>query len=92
MTARPDEAEDWKAHINPNSHTSLNSCYVEPALAGAAVGSHYQFERTGYFCVDRDSTAERLVFNRTVPLRDSWAKIEKAESPRAGGKDGSGTD
>jgi glutaminyl-tRNA synthetase len=52
---------------------------VEPALANAKAGAHYQFERTGYFCVDPDSKPGNLVFNRTVSLRDTWAKIEKAE-------------
>jgi glutaminyl-tRNA synthetase len=50
---------------------------VEPSLEGAAPGSRYQFERQGYFCVDLDSADGKLVFNRTVSLRDSWAKIEK---------------
>jgi glutaminyl-tRNA synthetase len=52
--------------------------FLEPGLAGAAPGSRFQFERLGYFCVDsKDSSAGRLVFNRTVALRDSWARIEK---------------
>jgi glutaminyl-tRNA synthetase len=55
---------------------------VEPSLAGAAPGSRYQFERQGYFCVDPESTKGRLVFNRTVSLKDAWAKIEKAEGDR----------
>ncbi|MFH2012621.1 MAG: glutamine--tRNA ligase/YqeY domain fusion protein [Pseudomonadota bacterium] len=68
---------DLKTHINPNSLVVLTSCRVEPALANAAPGSHYQFERLGYFCVDSvDSSDEKLVFNRTVTLRDSWAKIK----------------
>jgi glutaminyl-tRNA synthetase len=50
---------------------------IEPSVQGAAVGTKYQFERLGYFCVDPDTTAERMVFNRTVALRDTWAKIEK---------------
>jgi len=50
---------------------------VEPSIKSAAAGSRYQFERVGYFCVDKDSTPEKPVFNRTVQLRDSWAKIEK---------------
>ncbi|MDM7998792.1 MAG: glutamine--tRNA ligase/YqeY domain fusion protein [Dehalococcoidia bacterium] len=63
--------------INPKSLEVLTG-YVEPSLAGAASGTSYQFERLGYFCTDlKDSSAQRLVFNRTVPLRDSWAKIEK---------------
>ncbi len=79
LTPKPDESEDWKAHVNPNSLERLTRCYVEPALADAAPGNRYQFERTGYFCVDPDSAPGRLVFNRTVPLRDTWAKLEKAE-------------
>ncbi len=63
-------------HLNPASLETLRSCRLEPSLAEAAPGSHFQFERAGYFCVDAvDSTAEALVFNRTVTLRDSWAKI-----------------
>lgn len=69
---------DLRELLNPNSLEILPSCWVEPSLAGATPGSRYQFERLGYFCVDRDSTSEKLVFNRTVPLRDSWSKIEKA--------------
>jgi glutaminyl-tRNA synthetase len=53
---------------------------VEPSLASASPGSRYQFERQGYFCVDADSSTGNLVFNRTVPLRDSWAKIEKSQT------------
>jgi glutaminyl-tRNA synthetase len=53
---------------------------VEPSLAGAAAGSRYQFERQGYVCVDPDSTDDRLVINRTVTLRDRWARIEKARA------------
>ncbi len=73
------DGSDWKAGLNPRSLETLPACRVEPSLAGAAPGSRYQFERQGYFCVDAlDSTARRLVFNRTVALRDSWAKIEKS--------------
>ncbi len=72
------EGVDWKTNLNPESLATLTRCYVEPGLEGAAPGSTYQFLRRGYFCVDPDSTAERLVFNRTVALRDTWAKIEKA--------------
>ena len=57
----------------------LTACRVEPSLAGAAPGDRYQFERIGYFCVDPDSTEEKLVFNRTVSLRDEWARIQKAQ-------------
>ena len=70
---------DFKSSINPNSLTTLQSCRVEPSLVGAETGSRWQFERQGYFCVDPDSINGRLVFNRTVSLRDTWAKIEKSQ-------------
>jgi len=74
------EGVDWTSGINPKSLATLTSCRVEPILAGAAPGNRYQFERLGYFAVDTvDSSDRRLVFNRTVTLRDSWAKIEKAQ-------------
>ncbi|HEX7587503.1 MAG TPA: glutamine--tRNA ligase/YqeY domain fusion protein [Anaerolineae bacterium] len=76
---KPDETEEWKTLVNPNSLERLTDCRVEPALADAAAGTHYQFERTGYFSVDPDSAPGHLVFNRTVTLRDTWGKIEKAE-------------
>jgi glutaminyl-tRNA synthetase len=78
----PTDAEDradFKAYLNPNSLEILSSCRVEPSLAGATTGSRYQFERQGYFCVDPDSSAGKIVFNQTVPLRDTWSKIEKHE-------------
>ena len=71
------EGEDFTAALNPHSLETLTSCQVEPSLAGAEAGSRYQFERQGYFCADADTTPDRLVFNRTVPLRDTWAKIAK---------------
>lgn len=74
---KPDDEQDWKKLINPNSLERLPDCWVEPALENAGVGMHYQFERTGYFCVDPDTQPGRLVFNRTVTLRDTWGKIEK---------------
>jgi glutaminyl-tRNA synthetase len=83
--ANPDDVEDgsdFKANLNPNSLERLTSCRVEPSLAGAAPGSRYQFLRLGYFCVDPDSSNGTLVFNRTVPLRDTWAKIEKAQKKK----------
>ena len=83
LTSKPDDDEDWKAHVNPNSLERLTKCYVEPALADAAPGNRYQFERTGYFCVDADSAPGHLVFNRTVSLRDTWGRIEKAEAQSA---------
>jgi len=76
----PDDVEegaDWKSNLNEKSLETLTACRVEPSLAEAAPGTRYQFERQGYFCVD--SSEGGLVFNRTVPLRDSWAKIEKAQ-------------
>ena len=73
------EGQDYTVNLNPNSLERLTGCRVEPSLAGAQPGSRYQFERQGYFCVDPDSAAGQLVFNRTVALRDSWAKIEKAQ-------------
>jgi glutaminyl-tRNA synthetase len=73
-----EEGQDFTANLNPDSLEVVNACRVEPSLAGAAPGSRYQFERQGYFCVDsRDSTADKLVFNRTVTLRDTWAKLVK---------------
>ena len=81
-TEKPDEMEegpDYRSNLNPASLEVLRSCRVEPSLADAALGSRYQFERQGYFCVDSvDSAPGAPVFNRTVSLRDSWAKIEKA--------------
>ncbi len=74
-----EEGQDFTANINPNSLEVLPSCWVEPSLKGAAIGSRYQFERLGYFCVDPDSAGGKLVFNRTVSLRDTWAKIEQRQ-------------
>ena len=80
LTPKPDEDENWKAHVNPNSLERLTNCYVEPTLANATPGDRFQFERIGYFCVDPDSTTGYLVFNQTVSLRDTWGKIEQAIS------------
>jgi len=72
------EGSDWLANINPNSLDHLTHCRVEPYLADAKPGERYQFERLGYFCVDtEDFSSHRPVFNRTVTLRDTWAKMEK---------------
>jgi len=69
---------DYKDFINPNSLEVLKSCKLEPSLAEATPGSRYQFLRMGYFCVDSvDSSAGKPVFNRIVPLKDSWAKAQK---------------
>jgi glutaminyl-tRNA synthetase len=73
---KPDDA-DGEDIINPNSLEIIENAYVEPALAQAKLGESLQFERTGYFCLDPDTRPGKLVFNRTVTLKDSWAKIEK---------------
>src|SRR5205085_6507105 len=72
-----EEGQDFTANLNPNSLEVLTNAKLEPSLANAAIESRYQFERPGYFCVDPDSKAGKLVFNRTVALKDTWAKIEK---------------
>jgi glutaminyl-tRNA synthetase len=71
------EGQDFTANLNPKSLEVVTGAKLEPSLAGAPPASRYQFERLGYFSVDLDSTPERPVFNRTVALRDTWAKIEK---------------
>ena len=80
--ADPSEEKDgsnFKDFIDPNSLEVIQSAKLEPCLAEAPAGSRYQFERLGYFCVDQDSTRDKMVFNRTVTLRDTWAKVAKAE-------------
>ena len=74
------EDKDYKGGLNPDSLIERDYCRVEPSLAGVPVGTVYQFERRGYFCVDPESTAETPVFNRTVRLRDTWLKIAKRQS------------
>jgi glutaminyl-tRNA synthetase len=76
------EGQDYKANLNPESLVTLTACRVEPSLKAAPPGSRFQFERQGYFCVDPDSSPDALVFNRTVSLADTWAKIEKAQLGR----------
>jgi glutaminyl-tRNA synthetase len=71
------EGGSYLDNLNPNSLEIVSEAKLEPSLAGAKPEDRFQFERVGYFCVDRDSTPGKLVFNRTLPLRDSWAKIEK---------------
>jgi len=71
------EGSDFTMHLNPRSLEVLSSCKIEPGLVDAQPGDRFQFERLGYFCVDKDSAPGKLVFNRTVTLRDTWAKIEK---------------
>jgi glutaminyl-tRNA synthetase len=78
----PNETEDGRdftANLNPHSLEVLTACKVEPSLTSAAAGGRYQFERLGYFCADPDSAPGKPVFNRTVALRDTWAKIEQRE-------------
>ncbi len=77
--ADAEEGQDFKSYINPSSLEVLSDCRVEPNLAGASPGDPLQFERLGYFSVDPDSAGGKLVFNRTVTLRDTWAKIQKTE-------------
>jgi glutaminyl-tRNA synthetase len=72
-----DEGETFLDNLNPNSLETLLDAKLEPSLAAAQVEQRYQFERVGYFCVDPDTTPGHLVFNRTLPLKDAWARIEK---------------
>jgi glutaminyl-tRNA synthetase len=77
-----EEGKDFKDNLRPDSLEILKGCRVEPSLGPARAGERFQFLRQGYFCVDPDSSPGRLVFNRTVSLRDSWAKIERAQQGR----------
>jgi len=74
------EGQDFTANINPDSLTVLDGCKVEPSLRESRPGDRFQFLRQGYFCVDPDSTPELMVFNRTVGLKDTWAKVEKRKT------------
>jgi glutaminyl-tRNA synthetase len=76
------EGQDYTANLNPQSLVTLTNCRLEPSLASAKVGDRFQFERLGYFCVDPDSKPGAMVFNRTVTLRDTWAKIESAQKKK----------
>ncbi len=76
------QGQEWTANLNPKSLEVVAHPKLEPSLKDAKVGTSFQFERLGYFCVDRDATPERLVFNRTVGLRDSFAKIDKAKGKK----------
>jgi len=78
LTEDPAEGGDVMANLNPNSLVELTGCKVEPSVAGAIPGTRYQFLRHGYFCVDPDSAGGQLVFNRTITLKDSWAKVRDA--------------
>ncbi|MEE9280525.1 MAG: glutamine--tRNA ligase/YqeY domain fusion protein [Myxococcota bacterium] len=73
----PDADPDFTASLNPHSRVTLSACRVEPSLADATPGTAIQFERQGYFCVDSVDSADKLVFNRAVPLRDTWARIQR---------------
>src|SRR5438270_657810 len=77
------EGQDVTANLNPNSLEVIRNAKLEPSLANASVGNRYQFERLGYFCVDPDSAPGKPVFNRTVALKDTWAKIEKRTPEKA---------
>jgi glutaminyl-tRNA synthetase len=79
FTAENPSEGDFRDHLNPDSLVIVGYAKVEPSLRSAGPGNIYQFERKGYFCVDQDSTDERLVFNLTVPLRDTWARIQAAQ-------------
>ena len=80
-----EEGQDFTASLNPESLDILQDCKLEPALKHAEPGITYQFERQGYFCPDnKDSSQDKPVFNRTVPLRDAWAKIEKMQAQKIG--------
>jgi glutaminyl-tRNA synthetase len=81
-TAEEKKGVDFKAYLNPDSLQTLQHCKVEPGLREIPVGMSFQLERKGYFCVDPDSTAAKPVFNRTVALRDTWAKIEQKEKAK----------
>ena len=73
---------DWTTYLNPNSLEPIAGCLVEPSLRQTVPGTRYQFERLGYFWTDTDSVSGTLIFNRTVSLKDAWAKIEKAQPSR----------
>ena len=75
--ATPGSGGDMADDLNPESLTVLRDCRLEPGLSDTRPGAPVQFERQGYFCLDPDSTPERTVFNRTVALRDTWAKMQK---------------
>ena len=82
MSPDPDVAEegkDWKSNLNPDS-LRIITAKAEPGLAAAKPGEKYQFQRTGYFCVDKDSVPGKIIFNRTVTLKDDWAKMKSQQT------------
>ncbi|MGP8173948.1 MAG: glutamine--tRNA ligase, partial [Terracidiphilus sp.] len=81
-----EEGQDILDNLNPNSLEILPGAKLEPSLAHAKLEDRFQFERVGYFCLDPDTTADKLVFNRTLPLKDSWARIEKTTCGGAGAR------
>ncbi|HSQ51968.1 MAG TPA: glutamine--tRNA ligase/YqeY domain fusion protein [Nitrospiraceae bacterium] len=80
--AKVPQDHEWTTYLNPDSLERVMSCLVEPSLRQTEPGARYQFERLGYFCTDSDSASGALTFNRTVSLKDAWAKIEKTQPPR----------
>jgi glutaminyl-tRNA synthetase len=89
LFAKPDpydlaEGQDVLDNLNPNSVEILTGAKLEPSLANAKLEDRFQFERVGYFCLDPDSNPGNLVFNRTLPLKDAWAKIEKKSGKKPG--------
>jgi glutaminyl-tRNA synthetase len=81
LSSLPPE-QDWTTYVNPQSLQRLTGCLVEPSLKSAKPGTTYQFERLGYFSVDPDSSSDQLVFNRTVSLKDAWARFDKRQPSR----------
>ena len=79
-----EQGQEFTANLNPNSLEVIPNAKLEPSLANAPVEGRYQFERLGYFCVDPDSKPGHPVFNRTVALKDSWAKVEKKTEKKSG--------
>ncbi len=79
----PEEGDDFTENLNPDSIAVIKNCKLEPSLANAIIEERYQFLRIGYFCLDsKDSSTERLVFNKTVGLRDTWARIQRSQSKK----------
>ena len=80
MTDPSNEEGDFKDYINPESLKTVDHAYAEPALAKAKFGEGYQFLRKGYFCLDKETNEENMIFNRTVTLKDTWVKEQKKGS------------
>jgi glutaminyl-tRNA synthetase len=78
----PDVGDDVNSIVNPASLEKLTDCHLEPSLADSKPGDKFQFERNGYFCTDLDTTPGKPVFNRTVTLKDTWAKIDKSNKSK----------